>query len=637
MGDCRALFHMPVERAAEQLGVSRPTIARVLRAHGVPRWPYRSYAAELRKTQRRAQSDHRPPPNPPSLAQRAHSAPSAGPFAETLLAGNSTDSPGTGLTITRSSASRSLDDGFSVAQAGRNTRKRPGRRERKSLPGAHVKNSVTLQSNSSQQNPEFEVRAMTESNVTGKHGNAGKSPAYVNSRRYFRTRQDLGKSSRDGTSVGAQHFISEGGAQYCNQKVKSFEFLRYEGKSPTYMRLQQTARAKLDINNADVFPDALASVGNHSRNRSPFEQENSKVQKGESIEPNEQHKAHYTYRDDQYISKTRSSPATSSAVGLLVDGQSLAAKPKERGQVMHKVIPGMHSNNIDQCAKLAYHYNDRKTNQLDFDILDDEEIPLMRRDISRLGRDGQKEVHAGLDSPQDVHTKQNTVILARDTKQFCRNTKMKLPAPKSAVLPTSGMNGTKYTTVTKPDSRPTATSASVFDDKTILVSSPVMLPKISSDAKSNSAVQFMQEEAEKNSDTMLTVAFVESDDDINMGARAGNGEGPSFVFSDEIDEAIQEDRWAVLGIPQWAQNTSGEVTDGLDDLIEAYKEHENILGLGLGTVDDPISLLMQGNDTNRFSEQDLLKAIPDDEVSPRQVALNGETVELFSGVNRRQR
>ncbi len=43
--DCQRLFHLPVDKAAKQLGVSRPTIARVMRASGIKRWPYRAIRA----------------------------------------------------------------------------------------------------------------------------------------------------------------------------------------------------------------------------------------------------------------------------------------------------------------------------------------------------------------------------------------------------------------------------------------------------------------------------------------------------------------------------------------------------------------------------------------------------------------
>lgn len=42
-------FHLPVSTAARILGVSRPTISKVLRAEGVPRWPYRALRAYARR------------------------------------------------------------------------------------------------------------------------------------------------------------------------------------------------------------------------------------------------------------------------------------------------------------------------------------------------------------------------------------------------------------------------------------------------------------------------------------------------------------------------------------------------------------------------------------------------------------
>ena len=53
--ECEELFHLPVELAANRLGVSRPTIARVMRAHGYARWPFRVVRAHIRQ-----HSDPRP-------------------------------------------------------------------------------------------------------------------------------------------------------------------------------------------------------------------------------------------------------------------------------------------------------------------------------------------------------------------------------------------------------------------------------------------------------------------------------------------------------------------------------------------------------------------------------------------------
>lgn len=51
---CKNLFHLPVEVAARELGVSRPTIARVMRANGYRRWPYRRVKAASRARERAA-------------------------------------------------------------------------------------------------------------------------------------------------------------------------------------------------------------------------------------------------------------------------------------------------------------------------------------------------------------------------------------------------------------------------------------------------------------------------------------------------------------------------------------------------------------------------------------------------------
>ncbi len=46
---CQSLFHLPVEQAANRLGVSRRTIARVMRAYGYRRWPFRALQARHRR------------------------------------------------------------------------------------------------------------------------------------------------------------------------------------------------------------------------------------------------------------------------------------------------------------------------------------------------------------------------------------------------------------------------------------------------------------------------------------------------------------------------------------------------------------------------------------------------------------
>lgn len=43
---CARFYDLPVQQAAAQLGVSRPTISKVLRANGIKRWPYRKLKAQ---------------------------------------------------------------------------------------------------------------------------------------------------------------------------------------------------------------------------------------------------------------------------------------------------------------------------------------------------------------------------------------------------------------------------------------------------------------------------------------------------------------------------------------------------------------------------------------------------------------
>eukprot|EP00177_Eucheuma_denticulatum_P001837 GFKZ01003281.1.p1 GENE.GFKZ01003281.1~~GFKZ01003281.1.p1 ORF type:complete len:341 (-),score=48.13 GFKZ01003281.1:457-1398(-) len=68
---CHAYFDLPVAQAASMLGVSRPTISKVLRAHGIPRWPYRKLRAQGKLDewrQRREAAAHPTPehsPDPP--------------------------------------------------------------------------------------------------------------------------------------------------------------------------------------------------------------------------------------------------------------------------------------------------------------------------------------------------------------------------------------------------------------------------------------------------------------------------------------------------------------------------------------------------------------------------------------------
>lgn len=45
---CHRYFDLPVAQAATRLGVSRPTISKVLRARGIKRWPYRKLKAQGR-------------------------------------------------------------------------------------------------------------------------------------------------------------------------------------------------------------------------------------------------------------------------------------------------------------------------------------------------------------------------------------------------------------------------------------------------------------------------------------------------------------------------------------------------------------------------------------------------------------
>ncbi len=45
---CQRLFHLSDDEAANRLGVSRLTIARVMHAHGYSQWPFRSVRALIR-------------------------------------------------------------------------------------------------------------------------------------------------------------------------------------------------------------------------------------------------------------------------------------------------------------------------------------------------------------------------------------------------------------------------------------------------------------------------------------------------------------------------------------------------------------------------------------------------------------
>lgn len=62
LAQCEAYYHLPVAEAAQRLGVSRPTISKILRRHGIRRWPYRKLQAERRRIQ------HRTPPNRPDIS-----------------------------------------------------------------------------------------------------------------------------------------------------------------------------------------------------------------------------------------------------------------------------------------------------------------------------------------------------------------------------------------------------------------------------------------------------------------------------------------------------------------------------------------------------------------------------------------
>lgn len=70
--DCHALFDLPVAQAAIVLGVSRPTISKVLRAHGVARWPYRRLRAQGKVPEWRQRRELSLPalPLPPALPRR---------------------------------------------------------------------------------------------------------------------------------------------------------------------------------------------------------------------------------------------------------------------------------------------------------------------------------------------------------------------------------------------------------------------------------------------------------------------------------------------------------------------------------------------------------------------------------------
>lgn len=77
--DCESLYYLPVAQAAQVLGVSRPTISKVLRANGIKRWPYRKLRAEGKIDALRTRREEEAllpanfpvlPPLPPPLPQR---------------------------------------------------------------------------------------------------------------------------------------------------------------------------------------------------------------------------------------------------------------------------------------------------------------------------------------------------------------------------------------------------------------------------------------------------------------------------------------------------------------------------------------------------------------------------------------
>lgn len=71
---CQRLFHHPVEYACRELGVSRPTIARVMRQAGYKRWPFR----KIRASTKRNHTDPGPSRSRKSLSPRPASAPTSG-------------------------------------------------------------------------------------------------------------------------------------------------------------------------------------------------------------------------------------------------------------------------------------------------------------------------------------------------------------------------------------------------------------------------------------------------------------------------------------------------------------------------------------------------------------------------------
>ncbi|CAN8063337.1 unnamed protein product [Agarophyton chilense] len=60
---CQQYFHLPVAQAALRLHVSRPTISKVLRRHGITRWPFRKLQAQARNPRPRLSRASESPSN----------------------------------------------------------------------------------------------------------------------------------------------------------------------------------------------------------------------------------------------------------------------------------------------------------------------------------------------------------------------------------------------------------------------------------------------------------------------------------------------------------------------------------------------------------------------------------------------
>lgn len=592
MGDCRALFHMPVERAAQQLGVSRPTIARVLRANGVARWPYRSYAAQQRNALRRAQSDHRPLHNPPHLTVRAQSAP----------AGSIVNTPGTTASAALESpliAGTNTPGRFSVV-ASSNTNgpvalssKRGAARRRGSSSNHKTQN---IQRSVQRNEPRKISDSQTQVKLCPVTKHIGKSPAYVAHHRYTESGPLSLKTgpvhSTIANASSFRHSIANSDLQN-NEKAEYVSTKGHIGNSREH--IIPAMNYQENLNSASTVPSI------HSRdasNQTEFQAE--KIKKN-NIQP---------YRntipklclDAPFDQVSDLALPVSAAMTLLME-QSL----NDMGiEMMNTARSPTNSNHMCRSTTGS---SVRENGQTGIPHFDSDKQRGRKQSLLKLGcKRSSDETMYRTDLATDVSTSQPTAPMTRATKAYDKIDVSAEGQPiKTHVFPRRPRHASNLhigSNISEQKVNAKREGSRQLDKVERQLSNGKDEDKFSQDAYNTWC---------QGHSISLTL-FADNETSHDVDAQARTDEETLFP---ELMEAIQDNRWCNIGIQDRAPD------EGLEEIIPSNTLDGCTQELQLESIDDAIYALIEDS-INKLNETGSAKETSDIIPSPCQVVLSDD-------------